>query len=148
MSSVQIFSHTLLLFALDKQMNVSRILYVDDDADNCEVMALWLRNFDVNYDVTVINAGGRAMKVINEQSFDLYIFDFSMPEVDGADLCSFVRSKYPDSKIMIYSARADERHIKKGMAAGADQFLIKPNDFDRFLPTVTELLQRRQNIEN
>ena len=122
----------------------TRILYVDDDSDSCEVMTLWLSKDPERYEVTATSESHRALNLIAENRFDLYIFDYCMPEVTGADLCCFVRTIYPDAPVMIYSGRGAKTDIKNGMAAGADAFLVKPNDFDEFLPTVHRLLNHQE----
>jgi DNA-binding response OmpR family regulator len=117
-----------------------RILYVDDDADSLEVMQLWLRHDDERYSVTAVSCAKEALTVIDKETFDLFILDFRMPDVDGADLCHMIKKAHPRTPVMIYSALAGETDRSIGLKAGADEFLIKPNDFDKFAPTVRRLL--------
>jgi DNA-binding response OmpR family regulator len=117
-----------------------RILYVDDDADSLEVMQLWLAHDSDRYLVKAVSSARDALNAINEEKFDLYILDFQMPDVDGADLCYIIKKVHPHTPVLIYSAAALEAERSIGFRAGADEFLIKPNDFDKFAPTVRRLL--------
>lgn len=117
-----------------------RILYVDDDADSLEVMQLWLTHDDERYSVTAVSCAKEALTVIDKEKFDLFILDFRMPDVNGADLCYMMKKEFPGTPVLIYSANARETDRSIGFQAGADEFLIKPNDFDRFAPTVRRLL--------
>ena len=117
-----------------------RILYVDDDADSLEVMQLWLTHDDERYSVTAVSCAKEALTMIDKETFDLFILDFRMPEVDGADLCSMIKKVFPRTPVLIYSANARAADRSIGFEAGADEFLVKPNDFDKFAPTVRRLL--------
>ena len=117
-----------------------RILYVDDDVDSLEVMQLWLSHDDERYSVKAVSCAKDALSVINKERFDLFILDYRMPDVDGADLCYMIKKVHPKTPILIYSALARESDRRIGFKAGADEFLIKPNDFDKFAPTVRRLL--------
>jgi CheY-like chemotaxis protein len=120
-----------------------RILYVDDDVDSLEVMQLWLSHDDERYSVTAVSGAREALSVIDKERFDLFILDYRMPEVDGADLCYMIKKVHPKVPVLIYSALAGEADRSIGFRAGADEFLIKPNDFDKFAPTVRRLLADR-----
>jgi len=120
-----------------------RILYVDDDVDSLEVMQLWLSHDDERYSVTAVSGAREALSAIDKERFDLFILDYRMPEVDGADLCYMIKKTHPRVPVLIYSALAGESDRTIGFRAGADEFLIKPNDFDKFAPTVRRLLAER-----
>lgn len=117
-----------------------RILYVDDDADSLEVMQEWLKHADARYSIAAASTARDAMAMIDRESFDLFILDFRMPDVGGADLCHMIKRVFPDTPVLIYSAVGLENERLQGLRAGADEFLIKPNDFDKFAPTVRRLL--------
>lgn len=127
----------------NQKMVISRILYADDDAVDCEVMGLWLRRFNEKYDVTATTSPENAKRLISEQPFDLYIFDYSNEEIESFDLCGSARRENPNSKILIYSSKAFQGDRNNGLTAKVDRFLIKPKDFDKFLPAVRQLLGGR-----
>lgn len=117
-----------------------RILYVDDDADSREMIGFWLRHQDSELDVTFAESSAVGVELAAGKDFDLYIVDYRMPEMDGAELCTRIRSMQPDARVLFYSAVAREIEITNAFDAGAAEFLVKPNDLDLLVPTVQKLL--------
>jgi OmpR-family two-component system manganese-sensing response regulator len=77
---------------------------------------------------------------MKEQSFDLYILDYSLPEISGLELCHFIRKNNPSKPIMFLTAMAYPIHRASGLTAGADEYLIKPNDLGELIETINQLL--------
>lgn len=123
-----------------------RILFVDDDADSCELIDLMLNLADDSYAVTTVSTAGKALDLIESQPFDLYIFDCRMPEITGVELCGKIRQTDSQVPIMFYSAAAREIDKNEAMAAGATEYLVKPNDFERLTGTVKRLLNKGLSI--
>lgn len=70
----------------------------------------------------------------------LCILDHWMTESNGIELCKQIRGFDPATPIMFYSGAAYEADIQKGLAAGAQAYLVKP-DFDRLKPTIDRLIE-------
>jgi two-component system, OmpR family, manganese sensing response regulator len=125
-------------------MRVSpRILYVDDDKDACEMIGVLLALYNKNFDVVTFVSAKKALNMIGDPGLDLYIFDYSMPELSGAELCSFIRQSDLKTPIVIYTARARPADREAALNAGANAYLIKPTDLDILGETVERLLNRR-----
>lgn len=120
-----------------------RILYVDDDKDSCELMGLLLEQDDENYEVIAISDAEKAANLIGDLSFDLYILDFRLPGLSGVELCRLIRTTDLTAPVMFFSAMAQTSDRNAAMDAGADSYLIKPNDLDVLAPTVRMLLDER-----
>lgn len=58
--------------------------------------------------------------------FDVILLDLGLPDMDGLDLCRRLRNAFPDTPILILTARGSEADIVVGLDAGADDYLIKP----------------------
>jgi len=71
----------------------------------------------------------------------LYLLDTRFPEGSGLDLCKQLREFNPQTPIVFYSGDARETEKAKGLAAGADAYLVKP-DSDTVLPTIFRLLNQ------
>ncbi len=117
-----------------------RILCVEDDKDSREMMQTLLRSADKNYSVTAVGTGAEALELSTRNQFDLYILDIWLPGMDGFEICRRIREKGSTKPIIFFSAmvRPDDR--KYGLDAGANEFLVKPNDLDIFVETVERLL--------
>lgn len=116
------------------------ILYVDDDEDSCEMIGLMLHLEDNNYQVITVSAVGRALDLMRKQSFDLYIFDYALPEMTGVELCRTIRQTDSQTPVLLFSAMAREIDKAEALAAGANEYLVKPDDLERFTEVTRRLL--------
>ena len=120
----------------------ARILCVEDNRDSREMIATLLRGTSEDYDVTAVETAAEALALNGKNDFDLYILDIWLPGMDGVDLCRRLRERGVTNPIMFFSAMGvqtkDRDYV---LAAGADEFLVKSVDLDRFTETVERLLQ-------
>lgn len=119
-----------------------RILYVDDDEDSCEMICLMLQLADANYDTVTARSTKKALCFIAEQPFDMYIFDYKLPDMTGVELCRLIRKTDSKTPILIFSGMARDIDREDAKVAGADCYLVKPNDLNVFTSTVKSLLNR------
>lgn len=120
----------------------SRILYVDDDTDSCELARVLLNCFDSSWLITSAASAGEALALIEEEAFDLYVLDYNLPDMSGIELCRYIRQSDADTPIMFFSALARSSEISEAKAAGANKYLLKPNDLERFPETVNRFLSK------
>lgn len=102
-----------------------RVLLADDNADMREHVSRILAN---EYDLAVANDGKQALDMLRENPPDLLLTDVMMPRLDGFGLLKAVREN-PDTStlpVIVVSARAGEDMQLEGLAAGADDYLVKP----------------------
>jgi len=119
----------------------ARILCVEDNKDSREMIATLLRQSNENYDVTAVETAAEAIALNGKGNFDLYILDIWLPGMDGVDLCRRLRERGVTKPIMFFSAMGVQAKDKDYvLAAGADDFLVKSIDLDRFTATVERLL--------
>jgi CheY-like chemotaxis protein len=114
------------------------ILCVDDNADTCELIKFVFEKSGA--EAETCHSPEEAIRRARESSFDAFILDFHLSEVDGVDLCRVIRTFNSKAPIVFFSAEA--RAVKKQEAkeAGAQAFLVKPNDFENLVPTVFGLI--------
>lgn len=123
----------------------SRILCVDDNKDTLEMIDLLLHQSDDSYSITLASTAEHALEQVKQQSFDLFIFDFRLPEMTGVELCHNIRKTDTLTPIMFFTARAYNDDREAAMKAGASDYLIKPNDLSRFTQTVKKLLKKNSS---
>lgn len=118
-----------------------RILCVEDNRDSREMIATLLRGSNPDYTVKAVETAAEALELTVREEFDLFILDIWLPGMDGVELCRRLRAKGVTKPIMFFSAMGvqakDQDYV---LAAGADAFLVKSVDLDRFLETVERLL--------
>jgi DNA-binding response OmpR family regulator len=119
-----------------------RILCVDDDADSCELLEVMLGEADRNFIVKSATSAEKAIELIENESFDLYILDNWMPNISGVQLCFLIRLTNSETPILFYTAATRLEDREAAMKAGANEYLLKPNDLEIIVETVQRLLRR------
>jgi len=114
-----------------------RILCVDDDEDTREMMSILLRHY--GYEAVIAASVSDAWESARSGGLDLCILDHWMTESNGIELCQQLRAFDPATPIMFYSAAAYKTDIAKGLAAGAQAYVTKP-DFDNLKITIDRLI--------
>ncbi len=116
-------------------MALYRILLVDDDDD---LRALLRSTLKGRYEVVEAFDGLDALHKLNDVQPDLAILDVEMPMMDGFQLCEAIRhhKDYRGIPILFLSGHGSKENLKKGYAAGADLFMVKPLDPSRVLKNV------------
>ena len=123
-----------------------RILLVDDDEQLMEVLAGKL--VEQRYAVDIANTGEMGWEFILLFDFDLVVLDWMLPDIDGVKLCQQIRAKGYTMPIMLLTARDRQDDKVSGLDAGADDYVVKPFDFDELTARIRALLRREINISS
>ena len=118
------------------------ILIVEDE----EPIALLLRyNLEAEgYKVTHTARGDEAEIILRETRPDLVLLDWMLPGLSGIELCRRIRAR-PETKtlpIILLTARGEESERVRGLATGADDYVVKPFSVPELLARVRALLRR------
>ncbi|HVX99330.1 MAG TPA: phosphate regulon transcriptional regulator PhoB [Pseudorhodoplanes sp.] len=120
----------------------ARILIVEDE----EPLTLLLRyNLEAEgYRVETIGRGDDADMRLRESVPDLLILDWMLPGVSGIELCRRLRSRAETKSlpIIMLTARGEESERVRGLATGADDYIVKPFSVPELLARVKALLRR------
>jgi two-component system phosphate regulon response regulator PhoB len=119
-----------------------RILIVEDE----DALALLLRyNLEAaGYQVETVARGDDAEVRLHESSPDLVILDWMLPGISGIELCRQLRAR-PQTRqlpILMLTARGEESERVRGLAIGADDYVIKPFSVPELMARVSALLRR------
>ena len=121
-----------------------RLLIVDDVEDNRIVLG---RRFQRRgFLVTYADGGTMALRLIEEQTFDLVLLDVMMPDIDGMSVLRCIRLKHSSMAlpVIMVTARAMSDDIVEALQLGADDYVTKPVDFAIALARVNTQLARRR----
>lgn len=118
-----------------------RILCVDDDIDSCKFLEFMLSTANEYYVVKSAYSSKKAIELIEEELFDLYILDNWMLGFSGVQLCSLIRYSNKQTPILFFTAAVSPTHRDEAINAGANEYLIKPDDLGRIEDTVRRLLK-------
>lgn len=115
-----------------------RILCTEDDADSRDLLVCILEN--EGYQVTVTGNSAHALAIAKRESFDLILVDNWMPGLSGQELTVEIRKFNESTPILFYSGAAYEKDKQEARDAGAQGYLIKPDDFSELVKEVTKLI--------
>ena len=122
------------------------ILVIEDNQDIRYYIDLVLND---KYNMNLVARGAQGLKVAIEQTPDIIITDVMMPEMDGIEVCSKLKSNIRTSHIpvIMLTAKADQRSKLEGLGVGADVYLTKPFDEQELLVTIENLLSARKKYQ-
>ncbi len=120
---------------------MTTILVVDDDPHILSVVSRGL-HFE-GYDVQVAGDGVEALRIAREAPLNLVVLDVMLPGMDGLEVCRRLR-RGTNVPILMLTARDAVPDRIAGLDSGADDYLIKPFDFDELLARIRALLRRTQ----
>lgn len=78
--------------------------------------------------VTTASSGADCLKLARGERFDLYLLDHSFPDASGVTVCEELRKFDAETPILFYSGRAMPQEKEAAIRAGAQDYLIKPQD--------------------
>ena len=123
----------------------SQILLLDDDQEFLELYDDLLRTLPSKPDVRTTSAGSRALAILDSEPIRLFLCDLKMPKIDGLQVLSIVRRKFPKLRTVVLTALHDEQFRSRAYALGVDMYLQKPatqQETRMFLECMESLLGR------
>jgi CheY-like chemotaxis protein len=127
---------TLNWEAIMRSNPLLRVLCVDDDEDSRAMLVTLFKLASV--EAKAVGTAVQALSLIQAEHFDLYLLDGRLPKIDGFELCRQLRAVDSDIPILFFSGADDEADREKGIAAGADAYVAKP-DIDALLEMIEQL---------
>jgi two-component system chemotaxis response regulator CheY len=123
---------------------VQRILIVEDSETMRSLLASSLEELETPVKVVEAASGFEALRILPRDDFDLVVTDINMPDINGLELLSFVRSneRFQAIPVVIVSTEGSDRDRDKGLELGADAYLVKPFQPELLREVVADLLAR------
>jgi DNA-binding response OmpR family regulator len=112
---------------------------VDDEPGIIEIASAYLRRD--GFTVRTATSGQRALDAVLTQLPDLVVLDLKLPDLSGEDVCSALR-RSSSVPILMLTAKAAESDRLRGLALGADDYLIKPFSPRELVARVRAILRR------
>lgn len=118
-----------------------KILVVDDNHTPREVICEALKQFNIQVKEAV--NGVEAIKILEAEQFNLVITDVVMPEMNGYELCRWIKTNPATEKVpvIICSTKGEDFDIHWATKQGADAYIIKPFKTMELLKTIKYLLK-------
>jgi two-component system alkaline phosphatase synthesis response regulator PhoP len=120
------------------------ILLVEDEENLQDALKL---NLELEgYEVSACADGLAALKMLEQEHFDLMVLDVMLPELDGISVCESVRLQKNDIPILILSAKNSSADRVLGLKMGADDYLTKPFNLEELLLRVEKLIKKNEQL--
>lgn len=101
-----------------------------------------------NFNCDKIYDGETFLRQIKNSTYDLYLLDINVPKINGLDVCQTIRSFDKNTPIIIISAYGDISDKKDAFTRLADDYLVKPFQFEELLLRINSLLRRKAPSDN
>jgi DNA-binding response OmpR family regulator len=116
---------------------------VEDDPDQTEVLRLWLEH--AGYGCAVFRTATEFRRRLGNEAVDLVLLDRSLPDATGLEVLAWIRdSANAGLPVIFLTASGEESDIVEGLAAGADDYVVKPPKQGELLARVAAVLRRRR----
>ncbi len=122
-----------------------KILFLEDDTILSEIIEEHL--VKSSFDVTTCASGYEAEELAYEQSFDLFLFDVNVPQLNGFELLGLLREKNIKTPAIFITSLSTSVDMEEGFRRGADDYIRKPFEIKELLLRINNI-KRLYNIES
>ncbi|MBP8002811.1 MAG: response regulator [Chloroflexi bacterium] len=122
---------------------MSKKVLIADDEENI-VISLEFLFKQAGYELQIARNGAEVLSLVEIFRPDLVLLDVMMPQINGFEVCRRIRqnSAYQAVKIMMLTAKGREVEIAKGLALGANAYVVKPFSTKELMAEVKQLLEQ------
>ncbi len=124
---------------------MTKILLLEDDLILSAELGKFLENN--NFEVKKVYDGTMFLAEIVRASYDVYLLDINVPAISGLDICAAVREQDEQTPIIMISAYGDLEDKKEAFNRLADDYLVKPFQFEELLLRIQSLIRRKNRAE-
>lgn len=117
-----------------------RIMLVDDDLTIIETLQYNLHRH--GFETVIFNNGSTALKALSNETPDLIILDWMLPDMVGPEICKVIRTRSLEIPILMLTGRSTPADVAEGLTSGADDYLAKPFSAIELLARVQAILRR------
>ena len=122
---------------------VYKVLLADDEQGLRDITKKYLeRN---GFDVITAKNGAEAIAAVDKNVFDIIVLDIMMPEIDGRQVCQYIRTKY-DVPVIFLTALGKEQDVIQGYEIGADEYVTKPFSMPILMAKINSLVKRYHGL--
>jgi CheY-like chemotaxis protein len=121
-----------------------KVLVVDDEETLTWSMTKTLAKDTGHYEIIIANTGVDALKILEKGPIDVVVTDIRMPDINGLDLLSTVREKYPSTKVIIMTAYGSPEVHKEAARRGSYFYLEKPFEISDIRTLILKALEEKR----
>lgn len=117
-----------------------KLLLLEDDVILSDLIYSYLK--EQNYDVISCDDGEEALELLENEKFDMFIFDINVPSLSGLDLLKHLRDYQITTPTIIITAYQDTQNLKDAFSRGCDDYIKKPFDTEELNQRILNLAKR------
>ena len=123
---------------------MQRILIVEDSPTMRALLVSALEDLEGSPKISEVESGFEALRQLPREPYDLILTDINMPDINGLELVSFVKTNeaYRSIPLIIVSTEGSDRDRDQGMSLGADAYVVKPFEPEDLRQLARDLLSR------
>jgi two-component system, OmpR family, response regulator RegX3 len=122
-----------------------RVAYLEDDSDQAALILRWLQA--AGHTCHHFDRGRALLRSLQRESFDLYLLDWHLPDIDGMEVLKAVRERAPKVPIIFATARDRDDDVARVLLAGADDYIAKPVREVELLARIQAVARRAQGAD-
>ena len=117
-----------------------KILIIEDEQDLANATKIRLQA--KGYNVDIVNDGLAGCEAVKNIKPDLVLLDLMLPLMDGYEVCRYIKEnkKTKNISVIMLTAKSVVKDVNQGFEVGADDYIIKPYDFDALLKKIERLI--------
>ena len=123
-----------------------KILLIEDSKKFSDLVKKGLENEGYTVDCVYDGLDGKHRIELCESEYDLIILDIMLPKIDGITVCKSIRKGKIDTPVLMLTAKDATEDKIIGLDSGADDYLIKPFEFNELLARIRALLRRPKTV--
>ncbi len=127
-------------------MTDARLLVVEDDAGIQDMLDFSLST--EGYHLNPAMNAKQGWELLQNRKFDLVLLDWMLPDSSGIDLLHRIRKHYPDTPVIMVTAKSDEDDRIKGLDVGADDYITKPFSLRELKSRIQAVLRRTRKEQD
>lgn len=132
-------------------MKFAKILVVDDEAIQREVLAEIVKQISPDTEVFTVHNGQEAYDLMKKIKIELLLTDINMPVLNGIKLCEKVYRDFPEVKIVLISAYQEFEYARSAIRLGVSEYLLKPfrkKDVEQVMRKIWGELEKEREERN
>ncbi|MFW9959510.1 MAG: response regulator [Candidatus Thorarchaeota archaeon] len=117
-----------------------RVLFVDDNAELLDIARILFQQTDPNLELVVAVSVKDALKILEEEEFDVIISDYLMPDATGLDFLEALRCAGDEIGFIMWTGHSREEVVIKALNLGADYYVLKGTDLREQFKAIHDII--------
>ncbi len=120
----------------------TRVLLVDDDIELLDIARILLQQKNPDLEIVVASSVKEALERLDEETFDVIIADYLMPDSTGLDMLEALRAAGDEVGFVIWTGHSREDIAIKALNMGADHYILKNSDYRNQFSTIKDIIEK------